>query len=229
MKVLLTAGFDGNGEAFERELLEEVTRLVDSGGAQRAAIDVRVGGDERALLQDVDTARDASALVSLWEPVSSDTALKLALPPDSRLVGAYRVDEVVQRDYDRTWPTGVRSPGVKLVCFVRRRPDLSPEAYSRHWRERHGPLALAHQPGFWHYVQNHVVERLTDETPDYDGIGELHFRSAPEVQTGMFDTEEGQRLIWEDTERFMNHDGSVVLVTNERLVGSDPVLRSPFE
>jgi uncharacterized protein (TIGR02118 family) len=101
---------------------------------------------------------------------------------------------------------------------VRRRPDLSHGAYSEHWRERHGPLALAHQPGFWHYVQNHVVRRLTDDTPDFDGIGELHFRSADGVNDGMFDSEEGARLIWEDTERFMNHDGSTTLPAKEHLV-----------
>ena len=220
MKVLLTLDFEGDRDTFEKALLEEVTRVVESGGAQRAAVDLRATGEEHELLREVDTTRDASAVVSLWEPASPETALKLPLPSDSRLVGAYRVDEVVQRDYDRTWPAGNVTPGVKLVCFVRRRPDLSHDAYSEHWRERHGPLALAHQPGFWHYVQNHVRERLTDSTPDYDGVGELHFRSAPEVETGMFDTEEGQRLIWEDTERFTDHSGSFVLVTKERLVGA---------
>ena len=82
----------------------------------------------------------------------------------------------------------------------------------------HGPLAVARQPGFWHYVQNHVVSRLTDDTPDFDGIGELHFRSADAVQDGMFDSEEGMRLIWEDTERFMDHDGSTTLPAREHLV-----------
>ncbi len=196
----------------------ELSELVDRGGAQRAALDVQVTGEEHDILQALDTEPGITAVVSLWEPESRDAALDLPLPPGAELVGAYEVTEVVQREYERTWPADAASPGVKIVCFVNRRPDLSHDAYSAHWRERHGPLALAHQPGFWHYVQNHVVERLTDTTPVFDGIGELHFRSAEEVHTGMFDSDEGMALIWEDTERFMDHTKSTTQPTNEYLV-----------
>ena len=134
----------------------------------------------------------------------------------ARLVGGYRVDEVVQKQYDWSSPGRV-SPGVKMVCFVRRRADLTHEAYSRHWRERHGPLAVARQPGFWHYVQNHVVAYLTATTPDFDGIGELHYRSAEDV-FHTFDSEEGARLVLEDAQRFMNHEGSTVLPAVEHVV-----------
>ena len=178
---------------------------------------MRAGGEEHEQLIAVDTEREASAVVALWDPVSVEAALGFPVPPGGALVGAYRVDEVVQKPYDWSSP-GTVSPGVKMVCFVRRRPDLSHEAYSRHWRERHGPLAVARQPGFWHYVQNHVVERLTDATPDFDGIGEIHCRSADDALTRSFDSEEGRRLIYEDTERFMSHAGSTVLVTKEHVV-----------
>jgi uncharacterized protein (TIGR02118 family) len=104
---------------------------------------------------------------------------------------------------------------VKLIPFVKRRPDLSAEAYGRHWRERHGPLAVARQPGFWHYVQNHMVDYLTDTTPRWDGIGELHYRTLDDIFTRTFDSEEGQRLIMEDVERFMLANQSTNLPTNE--------------
>lgn len=218
MKVLLTVGFDGDPEDFSKAVQAELSDLVARGGAQRGALDLRAAGADLDMVRELDTEHDASAMVSLWGVDKPATALAFALPDGSRLVGAYEVDEVVQREYERTWPAGAASPGVKIVCLVRRRPDLSPAAYSEHWRERHGPLALAHQPGFWHYVQNHVVSRLTDDTPDFDGIGELHFRTADAVQDGMFDSEEGMRLIWEDTERFMSHDGSTTLPAQEHLV-----------
>ena len=217
MKVLLTLGFDADRDAFERALLRAAEAFVASGGAQRAAIDVRAGGEEHDQMAVVDTERGASAVVSLWRPASVQAALAFRVPSGGRLVGAYRVDEVVQKPYD--WSShGTVSPGVKMVCFVRRRPDLSHEAYSRHWRERHGPLAVARQPGFWHYVQNHVVERLTDATPDFDGIGEIHCRSADDALYLSFDSEEGKRLIYEDTQRFMSHEGSTVLVTVEHVL-----------
>jgi hypothetical protein len=217
MKVLLTVAFDGDREEFVEAVQAELAALVSRGDAQRTALDVRADGDELDAVRELDTEPGAAAMVSLWGVEEPAGALALSFP-DGKLVGAYQVNEVVQRDYERTWPAGEASPGVKVVCFVQRRPDLSHDAYSEHWRTRHGPLALAHQPGFWHYVQNHVVDRLTDGTPVFDGIGELHFRTATAVHDGMFDSDEGARLIWEDTERFMYHEGSTTLPTKEYLI-----------
>jgi uncharacterized protein (TIGR02118 family) len=216
-KILLTLAFDADRDLFEQALLLASANFVAKGAAKRAAIDVRAGGEEHEQMAAADTEREASAVVALWEPTSVQVALAFPVPAGGRLVGAYRVDEVVQKEYDWSSP-GNRSPGVKMVCFVRRRPDLSHEAHSRHWRERHGPLAVARQPGFWHYVQNHVVERLTDSTPDFDGIGEIHCRSADDALHRSFDSEEGRRLIYEDTQRFMSHECSTVLVTKEHVV-----------
>lgn len=128
------------------------------------------------------------------------------------------MDEVVQRDYARTWGTGEVSPGVKCVCLVRRKPGVSREDYSEHWRLRHGPLALELQPGFWHYVQNHIVEDLTAGTQTIDGIGELHFRTAEGVLGGMYVSEEAARRISEDTERFMDRETSTTVPTKEYLL-----------
>jgi len=215
MKILLTLGFEGDRDVFERALLRAAAGFVANGAAKRAAVDVRVGAWHE--LAAVDSERDASAVVALWEPASEESALDFPVPAGGRLIGAYRVDEVVQKPYDWSSP-GAVTPGVKMVCFVRRRSDLSHDAYSRHWRERHGPLAVARQPGFWHYVQNHVVARLTRDTPDFDGIGEIHCRSADDALHRSFDSEEGRRLIYEDTQRFMDSRRSTVLVTQEHLV-----------
>ncbi|HXK22881.1 MAG TPA: EthD domain-containing protein [Myxococcota bacterium] len=217
MKILLTLGFEGDRDAFERALLRAVTDFVANGAAKRATIDVRAGHDVQNELPGVSTETLASAVVALWQPTSMEVAQGFPLPSDGRVVGAYRVDEVVQKEYD--WSsTGVVTPGVKMICFVRRRPDLDHEAFSRHWRERHGPLAVARQPAFWHYVQNHVALRLTPDTPDFDGIGEIHCRSTYEALQRSFDSEEGKRLIYADTRRFMDHARSTVLVTQEHVV-----------
>jgi uncharacterized protein (TIGR02118 family) len=218
MKVLLTVRSDEDRETLREGLVAALTSFVASGGAAHAAADIRVVGDEYDTLKPFDNDPYADAVLSLWQPASRDAAVGFPLPSGTQLVGAYEIDEVVQRDYDRSWPDGVASPGVKLVCFVTRCDGVTHERYSEHWRNGHGPLALEHQPGFWHYVQNHVVDWLTDTTPRYDGIGELHFRTLDDVQTGMFDSEEGQRLIYEDTERFMDHTRSTTLPTNEYLV-----------
>jgi uncharacterized protein (TIGR02118 family) len=220
MKVLLTIGYDGDRDALERGLLQDAARFVDGGGGSRAAVDVRAGGAEGQETEAMNTETGALAMVSLWDVDSADAALTLPLPEGARLIGAYRVEEIVPKDWDRTWPASETSPGVKLVCLVHRKVGITHEQYLQHWRQNHGPLAVARQPGFWHYVQNHIVDWLTETTPDVDGVGELHFRTTGEVETGMFDSEEGQRLIWEDTLRFMDHDTSTVLVTKETLLGS---------
>ena len=218
MKVLLTVGFAGDREAFIQAMLGELRALVDGGRAKRTALDVKATGEELETVKVLDDDPDVMAMVSLWEPTSVALAVALPLPPGARLVGAYRVNEVVQRDYQRTWGTGEVSPGLKCVCLVRRKPGISHQAYSDHWRLRHGPLALELQPGFWHYVQNHIVEFLTDGTQEIDGIGELHYRTAKAVHTETFVSEEAVKLIMEDTERFMDTERSTTVPTKEHLV-----------
>jgi uncharacterized protein (TIGR02118 family) len=218
MKVLLTLAVESDPAAFTPAMLDELRSLIDRGGAQRAALDVKATGEELEVVKILDTDPAVNAMVSLWEPASTAEAVALPLPAGTRLVAAYRVDEVVQRDYERTWGVGEVSPGVKCVCLVRRKSGTSRDAYSEHWRLRHGPLAVKLQPGFWHYVQNHIVEQLTDVEDDIDGIGELHFRTAEGVHTGMFASEEAQRLIMEDTERFLDNGTSTTVPTKEHLV-----------
>ena len=45
--------------------------------------------------------------------------------------------------------------GVKNIELVLRRPDLTPEAFHRHWEHIHGPMA-AKIPQILRYVQSHT-------------------------------------------------------------------------
>jgi uncharacterized protein (TIGR02118 family) len=67
--------------------------------------------------------------------------------------------------------------GVKSVEFVTRRPDLPVEAFQRHWREVHGPIA-ATIPVLRRYVQSHALpETYARRPPPHDGIAETWFES----------------------------------------------------
>ena len=198
-------------------LVEAGRQLLGRVEGSSGSVHVRAGVAELAVVGGVATEPDADAMITL-RGARRDPLEELALPAGARVVGAYRAEELVRRDYELTWAEGEPSPGVSLVCLVRRRPDLSWQAYSDHWRDNHGPLALRRQPGFWRYVQNHVVERLTDATPDFDGIGELHFRTAQAVIDEMFDSPQGQEEIMADTYRFMSHEGSTTLPSTEWLL-----------
>jgi len=217
-KVLLTLSFDGNRSSFTKAMLDELGALVDRGGAARAVLDAPVDGDELELVQPITNEESFQAMVELYTPSGDNDCFGVSLPDGVRVVGVYAVEEVVQKDYERTWASGERSPGVKLLCSITSRPGMTHDDFLAHWRNNHGPLAVQHQPGFWHYVQNHIQEPLTDGTPFLDGIGVLHFREASDMFTGMYDSDEGQRLIVEDTERFLDNDKNMVLPTTEYLV-----------
>ena len=67
---------------------------------------------------------------------------------------------------------GSVGPGaVKLIACLRKRPELPPDQFRKHWREVHGPLAAA-IPGNRRYVQ--CPARLgiyrTGRSPAFDGV-----------------------------------------------------------
>jgi hypothetical protein len=218
MQVLLTIGGDGDLDALEAGLVERATDFVRAGNATRAAVNVLARGEDSDRLEAFTNERDAVAVVKLWDPVFEGDEVAFPLPDAATLVGAYQSEEIVQKDYEQDWASGTPSPGIKLVCFVHRRPDISHQQYLDHWGQNHGPLAVRVQPGFWHYVQNHVTDWLTDTTPDFDGLGELHFRTVDDVFSGMYADDDAERLIFEDIPRFMVNETSTVLVARETLI-----------
>ena len=61
--------------------------------------------------------------------------------------------------------------GVKNIEFVKRRPDLTPEAFHRHWEVVHGPLG-ASIPQILRYVQSHtrLAAYRDGRQPPLDGL-----------------------------------------------------------
>jgi uncharacterized protein (TIGR02118 family) len=67
--------------------------------------------------------------------------------------------------------------------LLRRKKGLPVDAFRRHWRDVHGPLA-AHLPGLLRYHQNHVVSspEPISHMGAIDGISELWFQDAQAMQ-----------------------------------------------
>jgi uncharacterized protein (TIGR02118 family) len=66
---------------------------------------------------------------------------------------------------------------LKKIAFLARRPDLTHEQFTRHWREQHGPL-VARSPGYEHYrlgyAQNHVLGETAIGRPfPWSGMAEF--------------------------------------------------------
>lgn len=94
-------------------------------------------------------------------------------------------------------------PGYKQISFLYRVASIDRAGFARSW-EDHGPLARRHHPMLWRYTQNVVVQPLLPGTPDIDGIAELTMRLRLDFTDRMYDSDEGRRIIGEDTKRFID-------------------------
>ena len=82
---------------------------------------------------------------------------------DPSSMGVLLTDEVVVVD-------GPESE-VKMITFLNKRTDVTPDFFQHHWRENHGPLA-ARIPGLLRYVQCHARPGIyaAGRSPAFDGI-----------------------------------------------------------
>ncbi|ODT87956.1 EthD domain-containing protein [Phenylobacterium sp. SCN 70-31] len=116
---------------------------------------------------------------------------------------------------------------IKLVYVIARRPELSREAFSEYWRDRHGPLVAKHADALCmrKYVQSHLVDHPANEgmravrgmrTPA-DGITEVWWDSLEDFRAA-YATPEGAAAGAElaaDEARFIDFAGSTVFLTKE--------------
>lgn len=119
---------------------------------------------------------------------------------------------------------------IKFVYMVRRRPELSPEAFRKYWRENHGPLVkrLASALRATRYVQSHTLETPLNQVarqvrgtqPPYDGITELWFDTMEDVLAAA-QTPEGQAAnmtLAQDEAKFCDLPNCSVFFTEEHTV-----------
>jgi uncharacterized protein (TIGR02118 family) len=66
---------------------------------------------------------------------------------------------------------------IGAISLMRRRHDIGPEQFSRHWLDVHGPLVLM-MPGLQRYQQAHVIAALSApaRVMAVDGFAQLFFR-----------------------------------------------------
>lgn len=105
---------------------------------------------------------------------------------------------------------------VKLICFVKRKPGMSPEDFHRYWRERHGPLVASTKSGSYvlRYEQNHRA--LSDYGPDddgHDGVTIQWFESREAFLQSI--QEDDYQLIDADMKEFLDESALVWMLTDE--------------
>jgi uncharacterized protein (TIGR02118 family) len=119
---------------------------------------------------------------------------------------------------------------IKLVYCVRRRGDVSREAFRSYWLEEHGPRVrgFAKVLGARRYVQSHTLEGpLTDlltesrgMKPPYDGITELWWDGTKEFEAAL-GSPEGRAAsedLLEDEARFIDLGESRIFLTEEHTI-----------
>ncbi len=94
--------------------------------------------------------------------------------------GGYRVTEALPVSYPKTWKDGVRTPGACLLTLFSRKKNLDYDKFIDRWHNGHTPLSLRFHP-LWNYVRNVVNEKLTDNSPWFDGIVEEQVKESKDL------------------------------------------------
>jgi hypothetical protein len=130
----------------------------------------------------------------------------VSAPEGAVIAGARRawlVEDRPQWDFADPAEGTAPVPGYKQISFLYRVGSIDRDRFARCWEE-HGPLARRHHPMLWRYTQNVVVRPLLPGTPDIDGIAELTMRLRLDFTERMYDSDEGRRIIGEDTRRYID-------------------------
>lgn len=112
----------------------------------------------------------------------------------------------------------------KFVYVLRRRPDMTREAFQRYWREVHGPLVAkyAETIGVARYVQVHTLQDASARSDEvrgqmaevFDGVAELWF-DWDRAQGTPDERKAANRALAEDEKNFIDFAHSSMWIGNE--------------
>jgi hypothetical protein len=152
------------------------------------------------------------------------TSVPVALARDEtdiEAIGGWVVDEHVAWDYDRDWPDGDPTPGVKFVSLVAKRPDISDDEFRARYRN-HERVAREHHGGCWRYVQNLVVRptAIGDGASTVHGISELWFRSIDDYVNRLYSGPASPQAVAADTRQFIDFANTTSTLVTETVLRS---------
>jgi uncharacterized protein (TIGR02118 family) len=116
---------------------------------------------------------------------------------------------------------------IKVVFCLRRRADMTPEAFHRYWRDVHGPLARERVGlmGACRYVQvrtmdtpgNEALRKLRGGPAPFDGIAEMWWESEDAFRTGIATPEarEAGKVLIDDEANFIDLAASPIWLAYE--------------
>ena len=119
---------------------------------------------------------------------------------------------------------------IKFIFCAKRHPDMSRSEFQEYWLNHHGPLfkKFADTYKAVRYVQSHTIDTPLNKnirtargmTEEYDGVGEIWWRSEEEFLSAI-NSPEGQKLrkiFVEDESKFINLSESSAFFTSEHIL-----------
>lgn len=215
-----------DAEVFARRLVASAGPKLVAEGARSVSVNA---ADAQADLGRTVPIRDSApafaGVVSFWLGCVDDRpAYEPVLRDSAERVAGYLVTESVPRDFDRrTWPNGVRSPGVKLISVFEQPARLTREAFIERWHGSHTPLSLEIHP-LWRYVRNVVARPLSADAPNFAGIVEEHVRELADLTDparfygGKENMAANMRRVLDDARSFLDLERVASVVTSETIL-----------
>ena len=181
---------------------KELTRHVASLELPRRACSLPV---------DPEAGTSLPSFVELWGETARLRQTVVSWPFAIR---AWLVSEHVPLAYDRTWPSGDPSPGVRMISSIHRRQGMSRADFQAYWLGPHTEVAQSYTIPVWHYNQNIVIESLTPDS-DEDGFVGMHFRSAEDMRARWQEHPTEAKAGARDAANFMAVDRSLSITAVE--------------
>ncbi|MEV0029502.1 hypothetical protein [Nocardia sp. NPDC050793] len=150
------------------------TRRLVAAGVESVRLNISDADVADAMLRLTTFDAPIDAVLTLSSPTGCDRAAVLAALGDvAERYEGWRV-EVRTPLPPPPVAIGERTPGLANVAFLRRPPEQPYDEWLDHWRNRHTEVAIATQATFG-YVQNRVLEAVTDTAPDLAAVVEELF------------------------------------------------------
>jgi hypothetical protein len=107
---------------------------------------------------------------------------------------------------------------LKVVFFIRRRGDMTLEAFREHYERVHVKLSFDNLPLLRKHARNYVIRRKGQTEPDYDCITECWFDDWEALkQTSALIDARLRELIAEDEARFMDRESIRSIIVEEQV------------
>ncbi|WP_245673633.1 EthD domain-containing protein [Nocardia lijiangensis] len=151
-----------------------LTRELVAAGAESVRLNISDADVAEAMLRLTTFDPPVDAVLALASSAGCDRAAVLAaLGRVSERCEGWRVEVRTPLPPPRV-AIGARTPGLANIAFLRRPPELPYDEWLDRWRNRHTEVAIATQATFG-YVQNRVLEAVTDTAPDVAAVVEELF------------------------------------------------------